>query len=230
MNRCRGIFIFAMLSVIGTARAEQSTDLSQCFGTTKKGHLEHAVKLPGSGDNFESYSTLGGLLGRTYVHSTTAKIILDAYAELYKIMPKKVFKYGETGFAEGGPFKPHKTHQNGLSVDFMVPVFDENGHSVHLPTHPLNKFGYEIEFDQNSRFEKYRLDYSAMAAHIKALHQAALAHKVDIWRVIFDPKLQPKLFDTPDGPYLKRHIQFSTKPSWVRHDEHYHVDFAIPCG
>ncbi|RZM80367.1 hypothetical protein C3B51_12470 [Pseudoalteromonas rubra] len=29
--------------------------------------------------------------------------------------------------------------------------------------------------------------------------------------------------------YLKENIQFSKKRSWVRHDEHYHVDFAIPC-
>ncbi|MDH5765520.1 MAG: replication initiation protein, partial [Gammaproteobacteria bacterium] len=27
----------------------------------------------------------------------------------------------------------------------------------------------------------------------------------------------------------KKNIQFSTKRSWVRHDEHYHVDFSIPC-
>ena len=29
--------------------------------------------------------------------------------------------------------------------------------------------------------------------------------------------------------YLKDNIQFSKRRSWVRHDEHYHVDFAIPC-
>ncbi|OOF30883.1 hypothetical protein BZJ20_08950 [Salinivibrio proteolyticus] len=35
--------------------------------------------------------------------------------------------------------------------------------------------------------------------------------------------------DTQYGLYLKQHIQLSTRRSWVRHDEHYHVDFAVPC-
>ncbi|ARB44245.1 hypothetical protein [Alloalcanivorax xenomutans] len=29
--------------------------------------------------------------------------------------------------------------------------------------------------------------------------------------------------------YLRGNIQFSTRRSWVRHDEHYHVDFDLPC-
>jgi len=38
-----------------------------------------------------------------------------------------------------------------------------------------------------------------------------------------------QLLKTSYGPYLKKHIQFSKKRSWLRHDEHYHVDFDIPC-
>ena len=51
----------------------------------------------------------------------------------------------------------------------------------------------------------------------------------DLWRVIFDPDLQAPLFETHYADYLKANIQFSTKRSWVRHDEHYHVDFKIQC-
>ncbi|MCI2284379.1 hypothetical protein L3081_14530 [Colwellia sp. MSW7] len=111
----------------------------------------------------------------------------------------------------------------------MTPVKDESGQSVHLPTHPLNKFGYNIEFNSKGKYEEYRIDFVALAAHIVALHKEAKAQGVDLWRVIFDPKLQPELFKTPYGSYLKKHIQFSKKRSWVRHDEHYHVDFDIPC-
>lgn len=202
---------------------------STCFGITKNGRLENGVKLPGEGKNFVSYSTLAGLLGRTYVHSTTKNILLDAYKALEISMPHKVYKYAETGFAEGGQFKPHKTHQNGLSVDFMVPVIDKQGNSVHLPTHPLNKWGYNIEFDNQGNFEDYRLDFDALAAHIVELHKAAKKRNIKIWRVIFDLKLQPKLFATEYGDYLKANVQFSTRPSWVRHDEHYHVDFEVKC-
>jgi penicillin-insensitive murein endopeptidase len=144
-------------------------------------------------------------------------------------MPDKVFKYAETGLEEGGRFKPHKTHQNGLSVDFMVPVVNEEGNSVHLPTHYFNKLGYNIEFDGNGKYDEYSIDYDAMAAHIVALHKSAKKHDADIWRVIFDPQMQNKLFQTAHGPYLKKHIQFSKKRSWVRHDEHYHVDFKVQC-
>lgn len=205
--------------------AEEST----CYGTTSKGRLDNGIALPSSGANYVGYSTIARLAGRTYVHTQVAGIIVNAYKSLEIEQPNKVFKYAETGFEEGGQFKPHKTHRNGLSVDFMTPVKDETGQSVHLSTHPLNKFGYDIEFDGNGKYDEYTIDFVALAAHIVALHKEAKAQGVDLWRVIFDPKLQPELFKTSYGPYLKKHIQFSKKRSWVRHDEHYHIDFDIPC-
>jgi len=209
----------------GLVQAKEST----CYGTTSKGRLDNGIALPSSGFNYVGYSTIARLAGRTYVHTQVAGIIVNAYKSLEIEQPNKVFKYAETGFEEGGQFKPHKTHRNGLSVDFMTPVVNELGQSDHLPTHPLNKFGYDIEFDDNGKYEEYIIDYIALAAHIVALHKEAVSQGVDLWRVIFDPKLQTELFKTSYGAYLKKHIQFSKKRSWVRHDEHYHVDFEIPC-
>jgi len=217
------VFVNIMLTV--PVMAKEST----CYGTTSKGRLENGIELPSSGPNYVAYSTIARLAGRTYVHTQVADILVNAYKSLEVKQPNKVFKYAETGFEEGGQFKPHKTHRNGLSVDFMTPVMDKSGQSVHLPTHPLNKFGYNIEFDNKGQYEEYSIDYIALAAHIVALHKEAVAQDVDLWRVIFDPKLQPELFKTPYGAYLKKNIQFSKKRSWVRHDEHYHVDFDIPC-
>ena len=122
-------------------------DESVCYGTTSKGKLDRGVEVPRSGKNFITYSNIARLAGRTYVHSQVNSIIVKTYKSLEKEQPDKVFKYAETGFENGGKFKPHKTHRNGLSVDFMTPVTEESGKSVHLPTHPLNKFGYDIEFD-----------------------------------------------------------------------------------
>lgn len=202
---------------------------SKCFGTTSNGRLENGVKLPAKGDNFVSYSSAAAIAGRTYVHSKVKSIIVSAYKSLEKEQSNKVFKYAETGFKQGGKFKPHKTHQNGLSVDFMVPVLNKSGQSVHLPTNLFNKLGYKIEFDQNSEFGEYTIDYEALAAHVVALHRSSKAAGSGLWRVIFDPQLQANLFATKYGPYLKRNVQFSEKRSWVRHDEHYHVDFDIAC-
>ncbi|MBT3147012.1 penicillin-insensitive murein endopeptidase [Neptunomonas phycophila] len=214
-------FLFPM-----TVLAETST----CFGTTSNGSLVNGVKLPSEGANYEGYSAMVRLAGRTYVHSEVRDIIVSAYKYLEIEQPTKVYKYAETGFKLGGQFKPHKTHRNGLSVDFMTPVTDENGKSVHLPTNALNKLGYNIEFDTNDHYEGIYIDYEAMAAHVVALHKQAKERGYDLWRVIFDPKLQPNLYKTKYAKYLKEHVQFSKKRSWVRHDEHYHVDFSIPCG
>lgn len=102
-----------------------------------------------------------------------AEVVEEAYAAMARRHPDVRFVYGETGLAEGGPFKPHRTHQNGLAVDFFVPVRNRESESVPLPTHVLNKWGYDVELDGK--------------------------------------------------------LRFSTRPAWVRHDEHYHVDFAVPC-
>ena len=203
---------------------------SVCYGTTSEGRLESGVELPRSGPNFVTYSNVARLAGRTYVHSEVHEILIAAYAALEKELPNKIYKYAETGFKDGGQFRPHKTHRNGLSVDFMTPMMNKNGDSVHLPTYPWNKFGYNIELDAQGNYEDLSIDYDALAAHLVALDRAAKSRGHNIWRVIFDPKLQPGLFDTEYGDYIKSNIQLSKQRSWVRHDEHYHVDFDIPCN
>ena len=86
------------------------------------------------------------------------------------------FVYGETGWAGGGRFKPHRTHQNGTSVDFMVPVRNDAGASVPLPRGYGDRYGYDLEFDASGHL-----------------------------------------------------LTFMAAKPWIRHDEHYHVDFAVPC-
>ena len=221
----RRLFLAFFLLLPVAASATEST----CFGTTANGRLENGVKLPRSGANFVSYSDLAWLAGRTYVHSAVGEIVGAAYQALEQEQPDKVYMYAETGWEEGGEFAPHKTHRNGLSVDFMTPVRNAEGASVHLPTSPFNRFGYDIEFDAQGRYGDLRIDYDALASHIVALHKAARARGFDLWRVIFDPKLQAGLFETPHGAYIRQHIELSKKASWVRHDEHYHVDFRVPC-
>ena len=185
--------------------------------------------LPVSGKNFDNYSLLAVADGRTFVHSQIHDVVVNTYKTLELTQPSKVYKYGETGFATGGRFRPHQHHQNGLSVDFMTPVVNTKGQSVQLPTHIFNRFGYNIEFNQQGQYDDLTIDYEAMAAHLASLHQQAQALGVKIWRVVFDPKLLPGVFTTSHADYLKQHLLFATEPTWVRHDEHYHVDFDLPC-
>ncbi len=219
----RRILICFLLS--STATFADST----CYGTTAKGKIEGAVQLPRDGKNFSAYSDAGVTLGRTYLHATVAEIVSTAYRELEKSSPDTQFVYGETGWKSGGSFKPHRTHQNGLSVDFFVPVRNSSGRSVPLPTGITNKFGYDFEFDTKGRFGEYIIDFEAIAEHLYQLDQAARKYKVPIKLVIFDPPFLPKLFATKRGEYVKANIKFMESKAWVRHDEHYHVDFVAQC-
>lgn len=98
-----------------------------------------------------------------------------------------------------------------------------------LPTTAQNRYGYDFEFDASGRSGEYRIDFVALAAHLRALHQAAKTEGIKIERVIFDPPYLPHLYATPDGAFLRQHLDFMTRPAWIRHDEHYHVDFDLPC-
>ena len=219
---------FALLALL-TSSIAWAEDASTCYGTTSNGSLKNGWRLPSSGSNFSAYSHIGRMLGRTYVHSTVHGVIVEAYAEAEKSMPDTTFVYGETGKEAGGEFDPHKTHRNGLSADFMVPVLNEDGDSVALPTSVWNKWGYDFEFDNDGQLDDLRIDFDALAEHIYQLHRAAKSEGVDIWRVILAPELQPHLRGSNRWSYLEKHIEFSKKRSWVRHDEHYHVDFDLPC-
>lgn len=202
---------------------------SRCYGSSDNGRLENGWQLPSSGKNYSAYSSVGVMAGRNYVHSKVHRVVVDAYKALETKAPSKVFVYGESGFRDGGKFRPHKTHQNGLSVDFFVPVVDGVGKSVALPTSVLNKLGYNIEFVGKGQYKRLTIDYEAMAEHLWALKTASDQNGIKIWRVIFDNELQNELFRLPKARKLREQITFSTKKPWVRHDEHYHIDFIVPC-
>lgn len=202
---------------------------SRCHGTVAHGSIKGSVKLPLRGSNFQAYSDLAATLGRTHVHFQVAEVVGAAYAALATALPDARFVYGETGWPSGGRLRPHRTHQNGLSVDFFVPVRDAAGRSVPLPTSVTRRFGYDIEFDAEARYQDLSIDFAAMAEHLHQLHLAARARGVGIARVIFDPPFLPRLFAAPRGPHLKQNLPFMKGRAWVRHDEHYHVDFEVPC-
>ncbi|WP_255991948.1 penicillin-insensitive murein endopeptidase [Chitinolyticbacter albus] len=221
-------FLVALCAGLAVVAAHASE--SRCFGTVANGHLEGGVQLPPSGPNFETYSSVGWSAGRTYVHSRVAEIVVAAYGALAAHEANVHFVYGETGWESGGNFRPHRSHQNGLSVDFFVPVRDRAGTPTRLPIGFANKLGYGIEFDSGGRYEQYTIDYEAIGEHLYQLDAAARARGVGIAMVIFDSKYLPMLFATSRGDYLRRNIPFMKGKPWVRHDEHYHVDFSIRCA
>ena len=220
----RVAFLFVVLIAITASAAE-----SVCHGRVGEGRIVGAVKLPEHGRNFEVYSSLGAAAGRTYVHTTVRDIVVVAYASMWRAAPGVWFVYGESGRAGGGRFWPHRTHQNGLSVDFMMPVRDERNRPATFPRTLLNEFGYALEFDDLGRTGNLQIDFGAVAEHLYQLDLAAQRHGTGLALVIFDDRYLPLLFATARGEYLRTRVHFMKGKPWIRHDEHYHVDFAVRC-
>lgn len=218
-----GLVIYAGNDAI---RLFESDAPSESVGQTNDGRLAHGKRLPSSGPGFATYSRFGSFLGRTAVHHRVRDAMLDAYAALDAERPATTFLYGETGWPRGGRFRPHRTHQNGLSVDFMVPVL-RDGEPDRLPTGLLHKFGYGVDFDDQGERGDLAIDFDALAAHLYHLDQAAEANGLAIEVVIFAPGLQDELAAAERGGVLTQQLRFSRNPSWVRHDDHYHVDFRL---
>ncbi len=206
------------------ARALESDAPSVSYGTPDSGSMEHGKRLPSAGPNFSAYSRLGAALGRNSVNGKVREVVVEAYAQLAKTRPDLRFVYGETGWPSGGSFKPHRTHENGMSVDFMVPV-REQGRITTLSTAPWHKFGYAVEFDSTGTAGGVGIDFEAVALHLAALDEAATTHGLTIQRVIFAPEFVPRLDAVPGAWRLINRLPWFQGTPWVRHDEHYHVDF-----
>jgi penicillin-insensitive murein endopeptidase len=202
---------------------------SRSIGTTKDGRLINGKRLPTCGPNFAAYGYLPVALGRNSLNDRARTVVLDAYAMLERSHPSAHFLYGECSWPSGGRLRPHATHRNGLSIDFFVPV-RKSGEPAVIQTSIFNKCGYSLEFDQNGycSAQDCSLDAETMAAHLLALYQAAEDRGMRIRRVIFAPELQPLLLHTQLGPDVEKVVSFSKDRPWVRHDEHYHVDFENP--
>ena len=207
--------------------AIESNAPSISSGTTADGTILNAKRIPSHGVNFSSYSRLGSLIGRTCVHEKVRAVILESYSQVFQRLPDRQFVYGETGWPHGGKFWPHKTHENGLSVDFMVPVLTRNGSPTIMSTTLFNRFGYDVEFDSLGNSSQYSIDFKAMAMHLQMISESAHRNGCGVRVVIFDTALQRRLFSTTAGHDLPNILHFSVKPAWVRHDEHYHIDFTL---
>lgn len=97
-----------------------------------------------------------------------------------------------------------------------------------LPTLPLTRFGYDTEFDADAKYANYTMDFAVITEHLYQPHLAAKAHGAGIALVIFEPHYLPRYLSRR-GAWLKANLPLMKGQAWVRHDERYHVDFAVPC-
>ncbi len=204
---------------------------SKSIGSVRAGKLENAWLVPFSGKNFKFFSGLSYFVfNNGYTHSKTCRTILDAYKICETTCPGIFFRIDECSDKNGGKMLIHRTHQNGMSVDFMTPK--KRGASQSTILDHLGYFDYLQDFDENGRFcfaKSIQLDFETMARHILALDDSARKNGLRINKVIFMLELKDDFYATLSGKKVKeRGIYFAQNlPYWTNrvHDDHYHVDF-----
>ncbi|HEX2900856.1 MAG TPA: hypothetical protein VHS96_14130, partial [Bacteroidia bacterium] len=103
---------------------------SKAIGTVSKGSLQSGRLFPYQGANFRYFDTLSYVSGRAWVHERVRDATLAAYAALDTLAPGRILGMMECSNEKGGKIWPHRTHQNGLSIDFMMPM-RQNGQAFY---------------------------------------------------------------------------------------------------
>lgn len=203
---------------------------SKSIGSVGNGSIENATLIPYEGSNYAYFDKTSYLGGRAFTHSKVAQITIDTYEALENQGVDRHFKVMEFSRKEGGKMFPHRTHQNGLSVDYMMPMQKDG-----KPYYELDKKGashYLLEFDTEGKFSEdpsISIDFNMAARHILELDKQARKNGMRIHKVIFNTHLKDELFASLHGKRLKVSgiyiTQNLSKLINDLHDDHYHVDF-----
>src|SRR5687768_13035342 len=122
----RWIFIFILLTAMITCSIPEmihrNHGTSISTGSARDGKLQNGWLLPYRGANFHYFSPFSYyILNDAYVHSSVHATLTEAYGICEKSCPGKEFILMECTRKKGGKMLFHWTHENGTSVDFMVP-------------------------------------------------------------------------------------------------------------
>ena len=204
---------------------------STSIGNAGNGSLTNATLIPFKGSNYSYFDKTSYLGGRAFTHSSVAKITIDTYRSLAEQKIQRHFKVMEFSRKEGGKMFPHRTHQNGLSVDYMMPLV-KNGE----PYYELDKKGashYMLDFNRDGKFAEdssIEIDFDMAALHILELEKQARKNGMRIHKVIFNTHLKDELYASQNGKKLLRSGIYVTRnlSKLINdlHDDHYHVDFV----
>lgn len=219
--------LFALLysgnSLLITFENKNSSTLAKVNGIDC---IQNAKRMPTNGPNFKTYSHILSTFGRTHLHSELRTVLLESYKILKTTAPHVTWIYAEMGWKNGHHFWPHKTHRNGLCVDFIVPVLNQENAQETLFLWPFNAYGYNIRFDDKGLHKHYKIDFPSIILHINSLKISCSEHGLQIKRIILDPPLLKRLRN--EASYsLIADIPFMEKHAWFPHDAHYHIDFAF---
>lgn len=234
-------FALALTGCVATAWSRGVLSAGNQTTRAADGRLEGTRSLPPFGEGYRVYSVLGNALGRQYAHHAVIETLEAVLAGLHEREQRR-HELAELGLRHGGPFFPHATHQEGLSVDVMTPMRDRHDHTpARLSTAPWALFGYCWHIDPEShRLSGMRwdvrsgprvcpdvsfssdkeVDFASLASLIEALDTEARARGGAIAFVIVDPSFVDPLREAGVR------VRLSTR-AWIAHDDHVHVEFRF---
>ena len=199
-------------------------------GSVSNGALENGKLVPFAGDNFQYFDTSSYLAGRVFTSDGVKKAVINTYSELGKLVPGRQFRVMECSNEHGGKLFPHKTHQNGLSVDFMMPLIKDG--KPYYGLDDLGKDHYWLDFDNEGKYLKDKtisIDFDLVAQHILLLNENAQKVGLKVSKVIIKIELKNELYASKYGIKLKSsgiYIVKSLTPTINGlHDDHFHIDF-----
>ena len=228
-----GATIILMVGLSIPEMVHTNAGASESVGSVREGKLHNGWLMPFKGNNFRYFSRLSYyILNNAYVNSKVYDVLMDAYASCETSCPGKEFVLMECTRKRGGRMLIHWTHQNGTSVDFMVPTNRADGKSS--LSNKAGMFHYLFQYNAEGKFKlspKTEIDFETMAKHILALDDAAKKNGLGIHKILFNTYLQDELYNTTAGKELKaRDIRIKPVLSELinrYHDDHYHVDFDL---
>lgn len=218
--------VLALPEVLHTNKGQ-----SESVGSVREGKLKNGWLIPFRGNNFSYFSTFSYyILNNAYVNDRVYNTVVNAYKSCEATCPGKKFVLMECTRKHGGRMIFHWTHQNGTSVDFMVPKMRKDGSS------PLsNQAGlvhYLFPFESPGKFGlngATEIDFETMGKHILAVDDAAKQEGLRIHKILFNTDLQPGLYASSSGEEIRRReIRIIPRLSELVnqfHDDHYHIDF-----
>jgi len=209
------------------------TSESTAHGTVSDGWLENGHIFPYRGNNWFYFDSLSYVKARAFSHSKVVATVLEAYSFLDTANAyPHVYGLMECSFKKGGKLWPHRTHQNGLSIDFMSPLRAKG--ELYFGHDHLGASHYFLDFDKDGVLKDHphiKIDFDCMAEHLLALDDACKNNGLRIKKVLLKIELKDDLFATEGGKELKRRgiyfAQSLTPTINALHDDHYHVDFEL---
>lgn len=211
---------------------EGNHERSVSNGTVSNGSLKNGKLFPFKGPNFIYFDSTSYLNKHAFTNDKVYRTVLATYQQFESKLPHFEFGLMECSNEHGGKIWPHRTHQNGLSVDFMSPLLKNGVSSMDFNTIGLPH--YLMDFDENGVYTEdttYSIDFDLIARHLLELNAQAKKNGLKIEKVILKIGLKDNLFATESGKKLKASgIYFAANLSDLidsLHDDHYHVDFGI---